>query len=180
MATELCGGTVVIQKLLDGQPAPGWAFSAPGGTPSAAATNAQGKLIFDWNSTQPQATDLTETQQPGYALVSSSCLLNGNPSGTAITNGKRLTVGPLDTIYCTFNNRTLTSGIDVQKTASPTTVTPGGLVTYTYVVTNTGEVALSNVTLTDDKCGPVTHRAPAATASSIRRRRGDTRARRTS
>ena len=72
MATELCGGTVVIQKLLDGQPAPGWAFSAPGGTPSAAATNAEGKLIFDWNSAQPQATDLTETQQPGYRLVSSS------------------------------------------------------------------------------------------------------------
>jgi len=31
----------------------------------------------------------------------------------------------------------------------------GGIVTYTEKVTNLGEVALSNVNLTDDKCSPV-------------------------
>lgn len=32
----------------------------------------------------------------------------------------------------------------------------GGLVTYTYTVTNPGTVLLNNVSVTDDKCGPVT------------------------
>ena len=55
----------------------------------------------------------------------------------------------------------------MQKTASPTTVTPGGLVTYTYIVTNPGEAALSDVTLTDDKCGPSTvSPAPVATPTA--------------
>ncbi len=48
-------------------------------------------------------------------------------------------------------------GIAVAKSAS-TTLLPfgGGEVTYTYVVTNTGNVDLETVGVTDDKCSPVT------------------------
>jgi len=47
-------------------------------------------------------------------------------------------------------------GIDVAKSASTTDLPfGGGPVTYTYLVTNTGQVALSNVTLADDKCSSV-------------------------
>ena len=56
-------------------------------------------------------------------------------------------------------NVTLTHlpAINVVKTASATFLPyPGGDVTYTYEVTNTGNVPLSNVTLTDDKCSNVT------------------------
>lgn len=46
--------------------------------------------------------------------------------------------------------------IHVVKSASPTFLPyPGGSVTYTYVVTNTGNVPLSDVTLADDKCSSV-------------------------
>jgi uncharacterized repeat protein (TIGR01451 family) len=56
-------------------------------------------------------------------------------------------------------NVTLTHvpAIHVVKTASTSYLPfPGGDVTYTYAVTNTGNVPLSNVTLTDDKCAGVT------------------------
>ena len=130
IATDLCGGTVIVHKLVDGNAAPGWHFSAPGGTPTPATgdTAADGTVNFAWDSPQSQTTDLTETLTPGYAFVSASCALkNGNATGSPITNGVHLSVGPLDTVQCTFNNRTLTAGIHVDKTASPTVMTSGGL-----------------------------------------------------
>jgi hypothetical protein len=46
--------------------------------------------------------------------------------------------------------------IDVLKVPSPLSLPGGpGLVTYTYTVRNTGTVAMSSITLTDDKCTPV-------------------------
>ena len=66
----------------------------------------------------------------------------------------------------TLHANTITNGlcesvqgpiIFVTKTASPLTVAPGGLVTYTYRVTNPGTVGLSSVTVTDDKIGTVTY-----------------------
>jgi len=50
-------------------------------------------------------------------------------------------------------------GIKVVKTADKTTVEIGGSVTYTYTVTNTGDIELLNVTVTDDKCAPVTYKS---------------------
>lgn len=46
--------------------------------------------------------------------------------------------------------------IDVEKVANPTQVpAAGGSVTYSYTVLNTGDVPLSNITVSDDKCAPV-------------------------
>ena len=48
-----------------------------------------------------------------------------------------------------------TPGITVDKTAVPTTLpATGGDITYTYVVTNTGNTALTNIVLTDDNGTP--------------------------
>jgi len=45
--------------------------------------------------------------------------------------------------------------IHVEKTASDTSLgVGGGSVTYTYVVTNTGNVPLTDVSVSDDKCSP--------------------------
>ena len=45
--------------------------------------------------------------------------------------------------------------INVTKTPAPLTLTGSGQVMYTFVVTNPGEVALSSVSVTDDKVSPV-------------------------
>lgn len=48
--------------------------------------------------------------------------------------------------------------IHVTKVPSPLVLrSGGGMVTYTEKITNPGVVALSNVLLTDDKCGPVNY-----------------------
>jgi uncharacterized repeat protein (TIGR01451 family) len=47
--------------------------------------------------------------------------------------------------------------IAIAKSASPTSLPAGGgPVTYTYTVTNAGPVPIAGVTVTDDKCAPVT------------------------
>lgn len=47
--------------------------------------------------------------------------------------------------------------IYVSKSANPKSLVGTGSVTYTYVVTNAGNVSLSGVTVTDDKVSPVTY-----------------------
>ena len=53
----------------------------------------------------------------------------------------------------------MTPGIAVVKSVAPTSVPVGGRVTYTYLVTNTGNVPLGDVasSITDDTCAPVTY-----------------------
>ena len=61
--------------------------------------------------------------------------------------------------------------IAVSKTASAASAAVGETITYTYRVTNTGDVTLSNLTATDDKLGSVTlgaaSLAPGASTSAI-------------
>lgn len=61
----------------------------------------------------------------------------------------------------------ITPAIRVEKTANPTTVLPGGLVLYTYIVTNPGDDPLSNVSLNDDKCAPVLYQGGDANGNGL-------------
>ncbi|TAK02022.1 MAG: hypothetical protein EPO36_03540 [Chloroflexota bacterium] len=55
-----------------------------------------------------------------------------------------------------FKARFGNPAIDIEKVANPAEVpAAGGIVTYTYTVLNAGDVPLSTVTVSDDKCSPV-------------------------
>jgi uncharacterized repeat protein (TIGR01451 family) len=57
-----------------------------------------------------------------------------------------------------FSSIACRPGIQVDKSADKDTLPAGGgEVTYSYDVTNVGNVALSNVSVSDDKCSPVTY-----------------------
>ena len=59
-----------------------------------------------------------------------------------------------DNITCTYTNTAGTASLGLTKNASPSTgVTTGTIVTYTYGVTNTGSLPLTNVTVTDPHAG---------------------------
>ena len=47
-------------------------------------------------------------------------------------------------------------GLNLTKSAAPTVIYPGESVAYTYWLINSGEEPLSNITVSDDTCNPVT------------------------
>jgi len=68
-------------------------------------------------------------------------------------------VGADDPIESEFDAATVTlipfePGISLTKSASPTLIKPGDQVTYTFTVTNTGEVPLTHVQIHDTEFGP--------------------------
>lgn len=71
-----------------------------------------------------------------------------------------VTVNSGDVVVCTFTNELivpLVPQLSVTKSANPTTLPAGGgSVTYTYTVSNGGDVVLALV-WADDKCAPVTY-----------------------
>jgi hypothetical protein len=67
----------------------------------------------------------------------------GNPA-TATDQARVLVINPL---------------ISIIKTPSADAVAPGDQVSYVYLVTNPGSDSLAGITVTDDRCGPVTYEA---------------------
>ncbi|MGH9042580.1 MAG: DUF7507 domain-containing protein [Acidimicrobiia bacterium] len=157
ISTELCGGTVVVQNTVDGQKGAGWTFHATNGaTPASGAPDAEGMINFKWESPVPEA-DVTLTPQSVYQLQSVECTVGATPVGTRIDNGVRLPVGAEDTVLCDFKNVTMPAAdIAMARTPAVTVAREGEEVTHTYEITNPGAVPLSNVTVVDNRCPPVT------------------------
>ncbi|PKP52473.1 MAG: hypothetical protein CVT90_02630, partial [Candidatus Altiarchaeales archaeon HGW-Altiarchaeales-3] len=99
------------------------------------------------------ALDLTETW-----TYTCTATINVDTTNVATVTGEAPTgdtVTDNDSAYVEVIN----PGINIVKTADQTIVLPGTNVTYTYTLTNTGDVSITNVVVTDDKCSPVTYQS---------------------
>ncbi|MBW6469286.1 MAG: DUF3494 domain-containing protein [Coriobacteriia bacterium] len=92
-----------------------------------------------------------------FALTSIAAQTGATVEGQLLARNGAVTLDD-NTITNGFCADTALSGISITKSASPSALNSGpGPVTYTYRVTNPGTVALSEVSVVDDKLSPVTY-----------------------
>jgi hypothetical protein len=112
-------------------------------------TNADGNVVF------------TGLEEGTYSIAET--LKDGWTSSTALCQHVTIATGGSATLN--FGNFEITSDIEVVKTASLDGLCPGsdplavsipGTVTYCYNVTNTADVTLTGIKVTDDKLGDIT------------------------
>ncbi len=135
---------------------------------SAAATTDDSSWTINGSGQQqfitysPTTTlDLNEVVPAGWKLDSASCQLQtgtptstGTPTATGVDN---FTIQSGVETICTFNDSPAIKSLSIVKTASPTTYdSVGDVISYQIVATNTGNVTLSNVTVSDPTLGTLT------------------------
>ena len=90
---------------------------------------------------------VAESVPANWTLVSASCDDQSPVFAISLQAG--------ETVTCTFVNRQAIPAIRIDKTAAPLEVYPGDTITYTYTVTNTGNVELVGIVVTDDRLGTI-------------------------
>jgi len=131
IATNLCGGTVTVRKLVEGPggfvEAPGWGYTVSDSAQGTGTTGGSGVTpAFDINPPLPRTVTITEdlASKPGYTIVqtggkNATCTRNGQavPGAqiTNTTNGVSLTVDALDIVTCEFKNTPNRVTINVRK-----------------------------------------------------------------
>ncbi|RIK33548.1 MAG: hypothetical protein DCC55_34730, partial [Chloroflexi bacterium] len=142
-------GTIIIQK-------------------SASPSNTGLEFTFqrDFGSFNPNFTlahdqSRTFSRPPGDYTISEivpvGWVLSTSCSNGVNSNPATISLGPGQTVTCTFANSALATSIRARKTATPAIVEPGEKVEYRYEVRNTSvaPLPLTNIDLHDDKCSPI-------------------------
>jgi hypothetical protein len=96
---------------------------------------------------------VTEAAVAGYRLSALTCN-DGDSTGALSTRTASIRVAAGETVRCTFVNTKLASAIEVVK-AGPDRVHHGDRMEFTFAVRNVGNSPLHAVTVTDDRCAPV-------------------------
>jgi uncharacterized repeat protein (TIGR01451 family) len=98
---------------------------------------------------------VTENSPAGWDLLGIVCGITSPNGGSASGAGSTATIDLKEgeNATCTFSNRRQNPVIHVVKTSTTTVITAAGqVVPYTFTVTNTGNVTLTGVTVTDPNC----------------------------
>jgi len=168
------GDTAAVNMKLDTAPAglSGYSINITVGDPSVATITAVSfpawAALSDTSplpssSCQIKAVDLHEQVQSGasdipLAAITLKGLKAGSTPVTITLNKMNDDPGALIQPAITSGTFTVTvaaGAMTVTKSASPASLQDSGEVTYTYLVKNTGSIAISSLILTDDKLGIV-------------------------
>ena len=80
-------------------------------------------------------------------------LINVATASGTMSSGDNVTASGNATVELTSPPSDEMPSIEVSKSADKTAASPGDNITYTYIITNTGNVTVDNVTLQDNKLG---------------------------
>jgi uncharacterized repeat protein (TIGR01451 family) len=117
----------------------------------------------------PVSLEAGESATVTVTSTGAPCGPNTNRVDVEAGNEPAELVGPenhdqvTDVVECELN-----PGIAIDKTASPTSGPAGTTIVYTYEVTNTGDTALFDIVVTDDKLGTIGHIESLAVGASRR------------
>ncbi len=90
----------------------------------------------------PDVYDVAESVPAGWELTDSSCSNGDDPSAVTLGDG--------DDVTCTFENFKPMPSMTVEKSSATTSLSAPATVTYDYLVTNTGNVTITGLSLVDD------------------------------
>lgn len=154
------GATVDLQATLTAQPAAPVTVTFTSSDPSEGVVTPQ--LIFtaqNWNIAQTvTVTGMDDPVDDGDMLYSvSATLASLDPAFAAVK--------PVMVMVTNRDNEV--ARLTVIKTVAAPTVTLGSVVTYSYAITNSGNVTISTISAVDDRLGavPLTHNTLAPNAS---------------
>ena len=147
-------GTLTLMKVVDnlGQSGPGYK------TPADFPLTIDGNPTTSGTPVQVAAGTRTiaETSLPGYTVGTWTC--SNGTTGSAGSVSATVSVGPAQNVTCTMTN-TLVAAPALKVVKSVTSVGPyqkvGDVIAYAIMVTNTGNVNLTGVTVTDPGAGVV-------------------------
>lgn len=161
VAIALCGGSVVIDKTVNGQPAEGWEFSTSDAdvTPASQQTAADGMTdpydVSGYGDADTRAITFTEEDRPYWEMAAVSCEVGGDDRPVTLVgdHGWTVDVGKFEIVHCSVANRENEPVWGVTKSSDPpsgTSVERGDTIDYTLSVQHVSGPGVSDLVIEDD------------------------------